>query len=630
MSDQVFENYESEPNPEELGIDSEGQPIYPDALILDAQLNIIQITSSSDLYGVSAGMVLTPDNIAETKEHLRVELLPDQRLNLEELEALGQEYWEKVDNLLRYKSWDREEVEGGEYELFEDNDLTLEDCPILYQDNNVTFYLQAIERTSDGIILRGLDIEDTRITLRIGYDEGSAPFSRDKYASLVTVDTQDGPKEQIVFSRPSMEYANSVKRNNLERISSEDDVLGLLQKDFPWLEAKDLKNIFVQNFKVHEPAYYYFNNNPDTKRLKAIYPPYRQSEIQSRTRTTEEINPYEKQYLAGRNYARLAEFAIWANSLGDDQKISAELPETINDLTPVERFNLSLKLMDDLESGAKDLLTIRWLQEKKLFGDTFLDPIYISLERFVSEQTIERDYAALHMKGLNSLITQSGEGKFKWVYGLKQLAPEKRYEHLIKELIDVTSHENGHLRPSHLEGFAREEIWNEWKSVIYPHWLRGDTATFRAIYQFNPATGELGGAMTIQRMFEDLLQLSDQDPPIVVSIDGQEFTVDQDLIKRSALASSFLRRETGVITHSGQTIPAFASLYDQVTGADEYSSFLEKVNGCSDLDYKMKSDLEKNQGHSVNPETTALRIAAYNYLNSAITEEVNRQVGVSV
>lgn len=185
------------------------------------------------------------------------------------------------------------------------------------------------------------------------------------------------------------------------------------------------------------------------------------------------------------------------------------------------------------------------------------------------------------------------------------------------QLIDIASHENGHSRfyDSQLlefgnetanqrrdpelseldkrDNFVREEIWNEWKSVLVPHIYLEEPVEFVTYYSAHPVTREKGGAWDIQAMIDEMAKLAREEQIMVPTYneDGEENgeqLLDFALILRSALATAHRRAEFGVVPIAGIHVEGFGDLYNRVIGSREEfggNHYEQRIEECNDDQY---------------------------------------------
>jgi len=538
------------------------------------------------------GIVLQgPEDVDRYAELIEVELLPRKTwIPIDDFNEKDSQYWRQVQNFLKSEDYmERVDLEPG-------NKLTYDECFQLALDGSKPTYLYRISESDASIEVQFYDPQDCMGGLKIDRDIGSSMFNfyQGYIATLVDVPQGEGSRKYIVFSKLRLkDELDFVKRVPYERLDSNERMLERLKYDFPWVEEGDLNNIIVQEFVLYGNSGDKLSSL-DKKRFRGIYP--KDDEM-----FKQNPNEYEKQYLAIRSYLRLTELATWLEFAETTQDLSSiDAASIVGEKTPQERFTSAATLLANIEGKTRQLLQTRWDKEEELFGEVFPDLYKVLIDRFISQDTLDSlTIAGKYYSGLIGLATRIEAPSF--IKELESLSPGERRKKVLAMFAEVTAHENGHLNLKdermQIEGvehqkqkkkneqWPREEIWTQWKSVIYPRRLSGEQQAFDCLYDSNPITGERGGSYEIQVMIDELIELVTEQEVQIKDSWLKTRTIDEQYVLRSALATAFYRREWGSIHYGDGKVLAFADLYDAVAKRQGWRFFEERVVNCSDDDY---------------------------------------------
>lgn len=170
-----------------------------------------------------------------------------------------------------------------------------------------------------------------------------------------------------IFIDPEL---GEVKESVTPRLESQDDVISRLRADFPWLKNED-----IYPLGPHIPLDDIRNSATpiDSLRLRKLYG--------GLIRSMKELNQFEEEYVASRNYLRLVEFSqsVEKNSgLGDT---------TLALMTSQDKVKMVEKFLSKVQEEKDHLLKKRKEREYELFG--FEIPVIVERSRrMVSQDTI--------------------------------------------------------------------------------------------------------------------------------------------------------------------------------------------------------------------------------------------------
>lgn len=621
-----------------LGKDSLGNALHRGQLIIKQDLtgdvSLTGLTSKQTLRS-SEKIIGVPQHqpLESSLQRIRVEVLPEKNwIDIDTLASLPPEHWSQIQTLVN--AYDALCMGYGNREGKTREELLSSLRSIALEIQPGEFLLKFIQGPNT-LELHTYTLKNDSPSYTFSHPPGHPPTQEkigNVWYSLQEIQDHDYLVPATASLPPELPAAQALE---LERNHTPQQIVERLQQDFPWFEMSDLRSSHLP--QAHATSPFDHVAEADINRLAKLYP---DSDSDEYGEAFTQPNDSEMTYLASRNYARLVEFAVmtWQSS----QLETFGRP----DMTQVDaalRERISSEFIAQVEQRLFRLNNTRRLLELQLFGDDFPDTTNAFLDRFASGDTLETHAYGVYTRGLTNLITLSTQDRSMYRH-IMRLPPDERPRAFLDQVADIMSHENGHLKRFDRDHYgksnkrvpvelaedtimwSREEIWNEWRTVILPHQLLQEAPAFSSQYLLDPSTHKRGGAWKIQDMISELMDNAAH-AKIMIPLynqEGEEIGAEpltSDLIMKSALATALKRSEFTPITVAGHTLPGFAMLYDEVFGKN---AFFRQVDGLADTNYNDPSTDARPGKKSPRPlhQTEDLETILSQYIAQQVTRQL--------